>query len=387
MGDSRNTPTKQLRRAEASPAPARRTHALADGLAPAALALAALCLLLPDLCAAQTQTPTPGPDARANSSTGALAPEGDGNGRNGNGRNGRGDGRPEPDAGAAEKPNVGTLLSETDARGAAMHRRLLDYTYTLKKVRRELNDRGGTKEEEADTFEAYPIRGEHLLVRISKNGRESPGWLVERERQNVGRALQQIEEATAKDAEAVAALARPRWMAVGVGGRVRGKPVYVVVDPAEFLHSCEFYAQRRERVAGRETIILDFRPRPGAPLPPSKSYLATLVGTVWIDAEDLAIVRIEARPSPAASPLPTAAASLLPVANAQPPRASLVLYQQTRLPTGVWAPTLIRINSGGDAALFGGLNWDVVLEFSDYKEFSTGVQSIEFPPPAAPARP
>jgi len=383
MGDSRNTPTKRPGRAEAGLAAVRRARGLTNGLAPAALAFAALCLLPPAPGAAQSRTPTPGPDARPNSSVGASAPDGDGNGRAG-----RGDSRPEPDAGAgaAEKPNVGALLSETDARGAAMHRRLLDYTYTLKKVRRELNDRGGTKEEEADTFEAYPIRGEHLLVRISKNGRESPGWLVERERQNVGRALQQIEEATAKDAEAAAAAAaRPRWMAVGVGGRVHGKPVYVVVDPAEFLHSCEFHAQRRERVAGRETIVLDFRPRPGAALPPSKSYLASLVGTVWIDAEDLAVVRIEARP--AAGAPPPAAAGLLPVADAPQARASLVLYQQARLPTGVWAPTLIRINSGGDAALFGGLNWDVVLEFSDYKEFSTGVQSIEFPPPAAPARP
>ena len=97
--------------------------------------------------------------------------------------------------------------------------------------------------------------------------------------------------------------------------------------------------------------------------------------------------RREARPLASAPVAPPGTAGLLPVADAQPPRASLVLYQQARLPTGVWAPTLIRINSGGDAALFGGLNWDVVLEFSDYKEFSTGVQSIEFPPPAAPARP
>jgi hypothetical protein len=381
MGYLRNNPTKQVGRADAGHAPARRASETMTRPASAALVCAALCLLLSGPGAAQTQTPTPGPDARTHAAAGAGAPNGNGNGR--------GDGRPEPDAagGATEETNLSALLSETDTRGAAMHRRLLDYTYTLKKVRRELNERGGTKEEEADTFEAYPIRGEHLLVRISKNGRESPGWLVERERQNVGRALQQLEEATAKDAEATAALARPRWMAVGVGGRVRGKPVYVVVDPAEFLHSCEFYAQRRERVAGRDTIVFDFRPRPGAALPPSKSYLSSLVGTAWIDAADMAIVRIEARPAAGAVAAQPAAAVPSPGSDAQPQRASLVLYQQTRLSSGVWAPTLIRINSGGDAALFGGLNWDVVLEFSDYKEFSTGVQSIEFPPPAAPARP
>ena len=63
--------------------------------------------------------------------------------------------------------------------------------------------------------------------------------------------------------------------------------------------------------------------------------------------------------------------------NETPRKEAAIIYQQVRLPTGVWLPSLIRMNAAGDDQLFNGLNWDVLFEMSDYKRFDIGVDKIE----------
>ena len=42
----------------------------------------------------------------------------------------------------------------------------------------------------------------------------------------------------------------------------------------------------------------------------------------------------------------------------------------------------MRINSGGNLMLFDGLNWDVVFEFADYKQFKTSADDLKIDPKA-----
>src|SRR4030095_10154786 len=67
-------------------------------------------------------------------------------------------------------------------------------------------------------------------------------------------------------------------------------------DISQFLKICEFVSPRREKFTGRDTIVFDFRPRPGfRPSNRDESLIAKLVGAVWIDPIDKQVIRLEAR--------------------------------------------------------------------------------------------
>jgi hypothetical protein len=353
------------------------------------LALLSVLALSPQ--ASRAQTPRPGGAAGSLShNPAAHKPEGEP----------RPDGAAKSDDAGVASLDIGELLKQVLERGADMHKHLLDYTYTLKTVRRELGDKGSVKTEEERTFEAYPVRGEHLLIRQTKDGREMPGWLVDADRKEVVRALERAEAAEGKTAEAEAsqtsgagkasepsvvsqpAPAPGRWVAAGVSGRSHGKIVYVSIDAAELLRSAEFHSPRRERLAGRDAIAIQFRARPGLNLPPKKAYITSLVGTVWIDPADKAVMRIEGWPAP----LPAPAPGEEPPPPRRFPDHPAFVYQQARLADGAWVPSLLRMDACGDGALFNGLNWDVTFEFRDYKRFGSAVEKIEVNPDA-PQRP
>jgi hypothetical protein len=59
---------------------------------------------------------------------------------------------------------------------------------------------------------------------------------------------------------------------------------------------------------------------------------------------------------------------------------SRLLYEQERHSTGLWFPRTIRMISS-DGALFNGLQWDVTLEFSDYKQFTSTIEGVEIKEP------
>jgi hypothetical protein len=159
----------------------------------------------------------------------------------------------------------------------------------------------------------------------------------------------------------------------GVYGRAQGKPVSLSIDLSALLHSSEFYAPQSERVGDRDMIVLSFRSRPGINLPRNKSFVSKLVGSIWIDSVDKVIARLEGWPAPEFVKKDEAQAASHAEAR--------LIYQQVKLPDGMWFPNLIRVNSAGDGSLFDGLNWDVMFEFSEYKRFSATVQEVNIHDP------
>ena len=110
-------------------------------------------------------------------------------------------------------------------------------------------------------------------------------------------------------------------------------------------------------------IALDFTPRLGTKLPIAKAFVVNLIGTLWIDAIDKIIVRIEAK-----NIIPGLDKTGKPLRISPAPK---LVYQQTKLPSGEWFPAVIRMNADGDGSAFYGLNWDVVFEFTGYQQFNT----------------
>jgi hypothetical protein len=60
-----------------------------------------------------------------------------------------------------------------------------------------------------------------------------------------------------------------------------------------------------------------------------------------------------------------------------PRDAETIVYDQTRLPNGLWVPKRIRLNAIGKAALFNGTDKDMTFEFSHYQRFITEVKDLQ----------
>ena len=260
-------------------------------------------------------------------------------------------------------PEYLELLQETDANGIALHKRILDYTYKLKKVHRVLNASGNSVHSEEQVFEAYPIHGEHVLITLSRNGVQSR--TISDERKRAAKLLEEAElkRHSNKPEEKPSSLEPDGYVSAGVTGVYAGKTGYVSINVSTILRSCEFFSPRIERISDRNMVVLNYRYRPGFKLATNHAYIVGLVGTVWIDQSDKVLTRLEGWPS-------SAAAFDLVQSTAPRDEAALV-YQQVRQPDGTWVPNLIRMNAGGRTDLFDGLNWDVIFEFSNYQHFNT----------------
>lgn len=276
--------------------------------------------------------------------------------------------------------DIPRLVRESDLRGSLMHRKLSEYTYSLKKIKRTLNERGKATHELVQGFEAYPVMGQHVLIQLTENGVALPGRRVAEERRRAGEALEQAEQNALKRNTDDDATISARHLQAGVFGNPGGKPSNILIDLSEMLRSCEFSSPRRDRIGTREAIALDFRPRAGVTHPVNLAFINRLHGTIWIDVADRVVTRLEGWPLP---PPLLAQNRVATQAREETPKLTeaALVYQQMRLSAGVWVPSLIRMNAGGDTTLFNGLNWDVMFEFSDYKRYSTDVGDIKLERP------
>lgn len=260
------------------------------------------------------------------------------------------------------------LLREVEKSGAQIYGRLGEYTYSLRKVRRILNSRGRIRSEDYQDYEAYPIKGKHALIQLAENGARLDNIRIDLNRRSATDILIRTDEEMQKLSQTEEADLNRKigYWGASVEGVVqkRGQPrrnVFITIDPETFFRSCDFSSPRSALLGGRETIVMDFKPRADAQLGQDKEWVNKLSGSIWIDAADKALVRIEGRSATSPAERGKASESLSPN----------FVYQQQRFADGVWAPSLIRINAAGDENLFNGLNWDAWFQFSNYKRFDS----------------
>ncbi|MBK6798408.1 MAG: hypothetical protein IPG76_16935 [Acidobacteria bacterium] len=163
------------------------------------------------------------------------------------------------------------------------------------------------------------------------------------------------------------------FWAAGLGGYVKKAYVALTINPSDIFNLCEVSSPRTVTLDGRESIVLDFKPKEGVQIDPEKSWIRQIKGIVWIDVADKALVRIEGQSFQTEA-----------VGNNPAPEALNFIYQQQRLNTGLWSPQLIRVNSAGNENLFRGLNWDAWFEFSAFKRFDSSQSEMKIAPPAKP---
>lgn len=272
-----------------------------------------------------------------------------------------------PESKVAEPPppvpplttEMAELLKQSEAAGGAMFRQLLDFTYQLKKTRRVLDEQGKPGQSQVQIFEAYPVRGEHVLIRLSTDGVDSRTLADDRKR-----AAKVLEEAELHVKALASESEQPQlhgYLSAGVSGIHNNRVGHVSLEVEAFLRFCEFYEPRVETIADRVTVVYSFRPHFGVTVPSHYAYLSKLVGTLWVDQQDKVVTRLEGWPNSAFDLISSTATG----------NEAAFIYQQERQATGAWFPKLVRMNARGRTDLFNGLNWDVQFEFSKYHRFGT----------------
>jgi hypothetical protein len=275
------------------------------------------------------------------------------------------DGARLPDLSSLDIP---LLIRDSDRLGTAMHLRLPEYTYLQTRVSRELDQRGKLVER-VNAYEAYPIivlgHQRHVISLISADGAPVSPKRLKKERQQAAKEIEAAERESAIQVSGAPAGGAEKYIAAGIGVSQAGDGVWIGVS--QFLQRCRFGEPRYVRLTDRDMIALNIQSCAGDVGDPREQYLARMAGVIWIDAVDKVVARLEAWPASETTP---------EIASA-PWNAETIVYEQMRLPNGLWFPKRIRLNAIGKAALFNGTDKDMTFEFSHYQRFNTEVKDLQ----------
>ena len=280
--------------------------------------------------------------------------------------------------------NIPALLRELARNQTEVDKRINEYTYTRKETERKINDRGEVTKETVKVYEVYPVVGwGRILKLVSENGVPLSPERAAKEEKRVAEELTKAERELPK-LEQKRELKRAERAAKkkSDGTDEDDGEADDNVGISTFLRVCDFVSPRRERFRDRETIVFDFRARPGyRPRNRSESIVAKLTGVVWIDPIEKHIMRLEARFAQGFKLGGGLLASIRP--------GSAFVFEQTRLPDGVWLPRFAQVNASAKFFLFAGLDLNAMREYSDYKRFSTkaGDAQLENPKEQTPKAP
>lgn len=271
--------------------------------------------------------------------------------------------------------DIPALLRELSKNQDEDDKRVNDYTFTQKVTERELNDRGELKKEKVSVYEVYPV-ADYGWVRklVSENGAPLAPERAAKEEKRVGEELEKAEREAPKNREKreqKRAEMRAKRKAKGGG---EGDEDEDDVGISTFLRACEFVSPRRERFGERDVIVFDFRPRAGfRPSNQGESIVSKLSGVIWVDPAERQTVRLEAR---LVDNFKVGGGLLASLKSG-----SAFVFEQTRLPEGIWLPRFAQINMSARVLLLAGMSINRTEEFGDYKRFSTksGEEKLDRP--------
>jgi hypothetical protein len=286
---------------------------------------------------------------------------------------------------SAEGSEVTALLLEVARNESAMTGRRLEYTWTLKVTEREPGKGGDVKKQSVNVYEVYPVRGQFARKLLSRDGIPVSQERADRELKQTAERLEKAAREEQKRAEGKApppptpptpaAAQNPNGIpSFGFSnGQRRGNGFSsheISFAVWRFFRYGEFANPRRERLRGRDCIVLDFHPRADfRPADEVQKPYARLAGRLWVDAADKAVARLEAWPHDPQRP------------GAAPPPAPVVVFEHERVAEGVWLEHFFHLNTYAHKDLFNGIGLDTAKEYSDFKRFTSKAGDDDLDPP------
>jgi hypothetical protein len=279
--------------------------------------------------------------------------------------------------------DIPALLRDLSKNQEDDDKRINDYTFTQKVTEREVDDKGQVKKEKVSVYEVYPIVDYGWVQKlIVENGAPLTPERLAKEEKRVAEELEKAEREAPKnkakrEQERAKRKAKRRAKSndkskSGAGDEEDDDDV----DISTFLRACEFFSPRREHFRDRDVIVFDFKPRAGfKPSNTGETIVSKLSGVIWVDPAERQVMRLEARLVDSFKMGGGLVASVKP--------GSAFIFEQTRLPEGVWLPRFSQVNVAARVFLFAGLSVNETREFGDFKRFSTvaGDDRVDAPKP------
>ncbi|MFL6228748.1 MAG: hypothetical protein ACJ741_08215 [Pyrinomonadaceae bacterium] len=268
------------------------------------------------------------------------------------------------DAPKAEGLDARALIREVVEKEPATNVRFEEFTYTVKNVERELNERGETTKETSKVFDIFLTpAGQNVGKLVEENGTPlSPAEAARQEKQVADYLATHEHDKPDPNGRK------------GAGGfRIKLGDYGFGLD--DLLRACEFISPRRETFNGRESVVFDYRARTDF-VPKSKNdeILKKIVGLIWIDAADKVVARIEARLT---DDFKLGGGLLMNIKGAG------FVFERARLPEGYWMPRFYHWNANGKGFIFKKMSVYETTEWSNFKRFKSeaGDATLDAPKP------
>lgn len=281
----------------------------------------------------------------------------------------------------AAKIDLPKLIRAAQLNGEVMNKRVFDYSWKSRTLVQEFK-RGRLVKKLDQDHEVYPVPGVTFVVQklVRENGLPLSPRQAAKEQKRVNAELTRAELAGARFAEGETATAKrtgcPTFGVWAVLNGMGGKETSLGIS--DFLCFNSFSSPRIERREGRDTVVLHFRPRDNLPsLAREKTPFARLIGVIWIDLKDRIVTHVEAWPVEKPREVDLENLKLGPAS---------IVFDDMRLPDGIWVRRALYINTRTDPKAFNGLNLECKQGFSDYRRYFTEFKDYKIEGPTKPGQ-
>ncbi len=171
-----------------------------------------------------------------------------------------------------QAPDLPALMASLRDHQSELDRLRENYGYTETITSRTRDKQGNIKEADSETYDISFHKGHRVRRMVARNGRPLSQSDLEKEDRRIEKEILNAEE---------------------------GKPIDVPhnergVKISQLLRSSRFVKARRERFRGRDVVVCEFEPDPAFKSTTyDEQFLRKIAGTIWIDASDLQVARVE----------------------------------------------------------------------------------------------
>ncbi len=239
-------------------------------------------------------------------------------------------------------PDPVELVRRLKANQKQLEEQRKDYICEFTEETRTLDGNGAAKKTETKGYDLFFDSGYPITRLVSKEGKPLDEREVQKEGQRVDEEIKKARELAAQHAQN------------------DENPDEVRID--QILHATVMKNGRYETYRGRETLVYDFEPNPQfQPHNRAEGLANKLGGTVWIDAQDVEVARLEARIVDSYK----VAGGLL----ASVKKGSDLIVEQDRVNGEVWLPSLLDFSLDARFMLFKSVHERILDHFSSYRKF------------------
>lgn len=261
-------------------------------------------------------------------------------------------------------PDIADLMHAVEAHQRVDEAALKQYIYRSVETAQEEDGHGAVKKQTVRAYDVFWLQGVPVRKLISKDGKPlSPDELKKED--------ERIDKEVAKARER-----REKNDAQGKQTSPRGDEEVTV---SRILELGAFSNARRERLGGRDTIVIDYAGDPKAKTRNRmEDVIRDLVGTLWVDEEDRTIIKLQGH---FVNAFKIGGGLLVDIR-----KDTNFSMEQRKINGEVWLPVTIEGHGAARAMLFISFHGSIRVEDSDFRKFKSsatmlpGVGIVEDPP-------